>query len=124
MGAQENKQTCQAAYEAFGRADAEAAMRDIDDSIVWTVSGNSSLTGVYTGKEEVGELWMALVTKGFTNSPHDFISDGDKVVVLTTNTLDGETEEAADILTFNADGRLVAFSTVGDTTIIDRVFAK
>ena len=37
MNAQQNKQAAQDAYAAFGNGDAEGAMRDIDDSIEWTV---------------------------------------------------------------------------------------
>ena len=114
MGAQENKQTAQAAYAAFGRGDAEGAMRNIDDSIEWTARGDNALTGTYRGKQAVGELWGKLASKDFRSEPHDFIADGDKVVVLTTAHLEGETAEAADVLTYNADGRLVAFEQLGD----------
>ena len=41
-------------YAAFGAMDAEGAMRDISDDVEWVVSGNSSLTGTYHGKDEVG----------------------------------------------------------------------
>ena len=34
--------------------------------------------------------------------PHDFIADGDKVIVLTTIHLHGEAVESADILTYKA----------------------
>ncbi len=122
MGAQENKQTAQAAYAAFGKGDAEGAMRDIDDSIVWTTRGDNALTGTYTGKQAVGELWGKLVSKGFRTEPHDFIADGDKVIVLTTASLDGETVESADVLTYSG-GKLVAFDTLGDPKVANRVFA-
>jgi len=55
--------------------------------------------------------------------PHDFIADDEKVVVLTTVHIEGETVETADILTYNADGRLVAFEQLGDATVANRVFA-
>ena len=45
MGAYENKQTAQDAYEAFGKGDAEGAMRNIDDSVEWTVRGDNALSG-------------------------------------------------------------------------------
>jgi ketosteroid isomerase-like protein len=122
MGAQENKQTAQEAYAAFSRGDAEGAMRNIDDSIEWTVRGDNALTGVYNGKQAVGELWGKFLSKDFSTSPHDFVADGDKVVVLTTVRLEGETTEGADVLTYR-DGKLVAFETIGDTRIADRVFA-
>jgi uncharacterized protein len=124
MGAQENKQTAQEAYAAFSNGDAEGAMRDIDDSIEWKVRGDNALTGTYSGKQAVGELWGKFLTKDFRTAPHDFVADGEKVVVLTTVRLEGETVENADVLTYNADGKLVAFETVGDTRVADRVFAR
>ena len=44
--------------------------------------------------------------------------------MLTTVTLEGETEEGADVLTYNAEGKLIAFDTLGDETVPNRVFAK
>lgn len=123
MGAQENKQTAQAAYAAFSSGDAEGAMRDIDDSIEWTVRGDNALTGSYKGKQAVGELWGKFIGGGFRTAPHDFIADGDKVVVLTTVQLGGEMVENADVLTYNGNGKLVAFDTLGDPTVGNRVFA-
>lgn len=35
----------------------------------------------------------------------------------------GETVEAADVLTYNAEGKLVAFEQLGDATVANRVFA-
>jgi ketosteroid isomerase-like protein len=49
MGTQENKQAAQDAYAAFSSGDAEGAMRNIDDSIEWTVRGDNALTGTYNG---------------------------------------------------------------------------
>ena len=124
MGAHENKQTAQIAYEAFGKGDAEGAMRNIDDSVEWTVRGDNALTGTYKGKQAVGGLWGEFGSKDFRTEPHDFIADGDKVVVLTTVHLEGEIVESADILTYSDGGKLVAFETCADTRVADRVFAK
>jgi uncharacterized protein len=124
MGAQENKQTAREAYAAFGSGDAEGAMRNIDDSIEWIGRGDNALTGTYNGKQAVGELWGELATKQFSVEPHDFIAEGDKVIVLTTNTLEGEVIETADILTYNGNGKLVKFDTLADETVPNRVFAK
>jgi uncharacterized protein len=124
MGAHENKQAAQDAYEAFGKGDAEGAMRNIDDSVEWTVRGDNALTGTYNGKQAVGGLWGEFGTKDFRTEPHHFIADDDKVVVLTTVHLDGETVESADILTYNEAGKLVAFDTRADAKVADRVFAK
>jgi uncharacterized protein len=124
MAAQENKQAAQDAYAAFGSGDAEGAMRDIDDSIEWTVRGDNALTGTYNGKQEVGELWGKFMSKDFTNNPHDFVAEGDKVIALTTVKLEGESIEGADVLTYNGEGKLVAFDTLGDEAVPNRVFAK
>lgn len=124
MGAQENKKSAQDGYAAFSNGDAEAAMRDIDDSIEWTARGDNALSGTHKGKQAVGELWGKLTTKSFKNEPHDFIAEGDKVVVLTTVTLEGEAIESADVMTYNDEGKLVAFDTLADETVTNRVFPK
>ena len=124
MAAQENKQSAKDAYAAFSSGDAEGAMRDIDDSIEWTVRGDNALSGTYNGKQEVGELWGKFMTKDFTNTPHDFIAEGDKVIALTTVQLEGETIEGADVLTYSAEGKLVAFDTLADEAVPNRVFAS
>ena len=123
MGAQENKQSAEAAYRAFSAGDAEGAMANMSDGITWRVRGENSLSGTYTGKQEIGELWARFTEPGFSTEPREFIADGDKVVVLTTVTLAGESAETADVLTFDDAGRLVDFETIGETAIADRVFA-
>ncbi len=124
MGAQENKQSAQEAYAAFASGDAEGAMRDIDDSIEWTVRGDNAITGTYNGKQAVGEMWAKFLSKSPQTETHDFVAEGDKVVVLTTVHLDGESIEGADVLTYNDNGKLVAFDTLADETVPNRVFAK
>jgi uncharacterized protein len=117
-------QSAEDAYAAFGKGDAEGAMRNIDDSVEWMVRGDNALTGTYNGKQAVGELWAQFGSKDFRTEPHDFIADGDKVVVHTTIPLEGDTVESADILTYNGGGKLVAFDTRADAKVADRVFAK
>jgi uncharacterized protein len=124
MGAQENKQVAQAAYAAFSSGDAEGAMRDIDDSIEWIARGDNALTGTYHGKQAVGELWGKLASKEFRTEPHDYIAEGDKVVVLTTVRIDGETVESADVLTYNGNGKLVAFDTLSDEGPANRAYPR
>jgi uncharacterized protein len=121
MGAQENKQKAQDAYAAFSSGDAEGAMRDIDDSIERTARGDNALSGTHTGKQAVGELWGKLMSKSFSTKPHDFIAERDKVVVLITVQVEGE---SADVVSYNGDGKLVAFDTPSDKTVVNLVFAK
>jgi ketosteroid isomerase-like protein len=124
MSAEQNKQQAEAAYRAFSEGDAAGAMANMDDGVVWTVRGDNSLTGTYTGKEEIAELWAKFAEKGLKTEPHDFVADGDKVVVLTTASLDGESTEAADVLTFNGEGKLIGFEQIGDPAVGNRVFAR
>lgn len=99
-------------------------MRDIDDSIVWTVGGENALTGEHRGKQALGELWGQFLGKGLRTTPHDFIAEGDKVIVLTTVTLNGQSAENADVLTYNPAGKLVAFEAIGDPAMANQVFAR
>jgi ketosteroid isomerase-like protein len=99
-------------------------MRDIDDSIEWIVRGDNAMTGTYKGKQAVGELWGKYTSKDFRTEPHDFIADGDKVVVLTTVHLEGEAIEEADVLTYNGDGKLIRFEAIADETVPNRVYAR
>jgi len=124
MSAQQNKQEAEAAYKAFSEGDAAGAMANMDDGVAWKVGGDNALTGTYRGKEAVGELWAKLAEKGVGTEPHDFIAEGDKVVVLTTARLDGESTEAADVLTFNSEGKLIEFEQLGDNSVGNRVFAR
>lgn len=124
MGAQENKKSAQAAYAAFSNGDAESAMANIDDSIKWTARGDNALTGTYNGKQAVGELWGRFMSTDFRTEPHDFIAEDDKVVVLTTVHLQGETTEGADVMTYNPEGKLVEFDTLADPRVANRVFVK
>jgi uncharacterized protein len=123
MSAQANKETTEAAYRAFANGDAAGAMENMDDGVVWTTRGDNSLSGTCHGKQEIAGLWAKLAEKGLRSEPHDFIADGDKVVVLTKVTLAGESDEDADVLTYNAQGKLIAFDSLGDPSIANRVFA-
>lgn len=124
MNAQENKQTAEAAYQAFNAGDAGGAMENIDDGVVWTARGDSALTGTYEGKAAVGDLWAKFSEKGLKTEPHDFVAEGDKVVVLTTVKLNGEQVEAADVLTYNDEGKLIEFDQLGDPTVANRIFPR
>jgi uncharacterized protein len=124
MSAQANKESAEAAYRAFASGDAVGAMENMDDGVVWTARGDSALSGTYKGKEEVAKLWVKLGEKGLKTEPHDFIADGDKVVVLTKVTLDGESDEAADVLTYDERGKLIAFDQLGDPTTANRAYPR
>jgi ketosteroid isomerase-like protein len=124
MEATVNKQAAVNGYAAFSAMDPEGAMKDISDSIEWVVGGNSSVTGTYRGKDEVGGFWMKLMEKGFRTTPKDFIAEGDKVVVLCDVELAGEAAESVNLLSYDRDGKLIRFETFGGEAMIDRAFPR
>lgn len=124
MSAEENKRLAQEGYAAFSSGDAETAMANIDDNATWNVRGDNSLTGKYTGKQEIGELWGKLAEGGFSVKATEFIADGDKVVVLTTAEMQGEKVDTADICTYNDEGKMTAFDSLSDETVANRIYAR
>jgi ketosteroid isomerase-like protein len=124
MEATVNKQAAIDGYAAFGAMDAEGAMKDISDSIQWVVSGDSSLTGTYNGKEEVGGLWMKLLEKGFRTTPKEFIAEGDKVVVICDTSIGAEQSESVDVLSYDSSGKLIRFDTYGGEELMNRTFPR
>ena len=124
MAAQDNKQTAKQGYEAFGRGDAEGAMATISDSVEWVVPGDSALSGVYRGKEEVGGLWAQIGEKGFRTEPREFLADGDKVVVLTTYSIGSDNAQVVDVASYDSSGKLARFEAYGGEALFDRHFPK
>ena len=115
MAGEQNLEQTKAAYEAFSRGDAQAAMQDLADDIEWVVAGNSAISGTYRGKQEVGQFWAKLAEKRFTTTPEHWFSDEERVVVLThTNT---------DVLTFR-DGKVVKFQSAGDTALMEHIYGS
>lgn len=123
MSAEDNKQAAMEGYAAFGKGDAEGAMAKISDSIVWVVGGDNAVTGTYTGKQEVGGFWAQLVEKGFQTEPTEFIADGNKVAVLTSDSVGGEQSENVDVLSYD-DGQLVRFESYGGEDLLNKTFPK
>ncbi len=123
MAGEENLETAKRAYAAFAAGDAEGAMADIADDVVWITAGNSAISGTARGKQEVSALWAKLAEKGFETAPQFWFSDEDHVVVLTQITLGGEQADAADVLTYR-DGQVIRFQSAGDTALLERVFGS
>jgi ketosteroid isomerase-like protein len=124
MSADEQKQSAQDGYAAFGKGDADAAMANIADSIQWVVGGDSSVSGTYNGKGEVMGFWGKLLEVGFSTNPNEFLADGDKVVVLSTVSVGGESRDVADVLSYNDDGNLIRFQSFGGEDLLNQTFPK
>jgi ketosteroid isomerase-like protein len=122
MGAEDNLQIAKDAYAAFSAGDAAGAMEKIADDVEWVVPGDSSVSGTKNGKQEVGELWGTLAEKDFSTAPEHWFADGDMVAVFVHQSVGGQETDAADLLTYNADGKLVKFQTTGNESILKEVF--
>ena len=123
VSASENKAATQAAYQAFGAGDLEGAMKDMADDIEWIEAGDSTISGTYRGKDEVARFFMTLASKSFRTEPQHFIADGDHVVVLTRITVDGQSADQADVLTFRG-GKVAKFQSAGDTALQESIWGK
>lgn len=124
MSAEQNKQSAREGYEAFGRGDVEGAMANISDSIEWVVGGDSAVTGTYSGKDEVLQFWGKIAEQGFQTEPSEFIAEGDKVVVLSTDRVGGQEARTVDVLDYDGSGQLVRFETFGGDALLDQAFPK
>jgi len=95
MAGEQNVETAKQAYAAFSTGDAEAAMARIADDVEWITPRNSAISGTVHGKRALGALWAKLAEKGFATSPQHWLSDEDRVVVLTQITVGGEQADQA-----------------------------
>ena len=120
MAGEQNLESAKRAYAAFQAGDAAGAMENMADDIEWITAGNSAISGTRHGKQEIGQLWGIFAEKGFSTKPQHWFSDDERVVVLTEVTLDGETADSVDVLTFK-DGKVVKFQTAGDTAMLERI---
>jgi len=123
MSAEENIETAKRGYAAFSAGDAAGAMENIADDIEWITPGNSAVSGVTHGKQELGEFWGALAAKGFSTTPQYWFGDGDRVVALCQVTVGDESYDSADVLTYR-DGKLIKFQSAGDTAAMERIFGS
>lgn len=125
MGAQENLAAAKRGYAAFRAGDAATAMAEMVDDVEWVTPGRSAVSGTIRGRQALGEHWAKFAEKGYGVDPQYWFADGDRVVVLVRHSYAGEENtDAADVLTFNADGKLVKFQSAGDTALLERIFGS
>jgi ketosteroid isomerase-like protein len=121
MSEKENIALMQAAYKAFADGDLDAVLDTLSDDCVWTVPGNSVISGTYVGKDELIGLLSELGTKGFTHDPDTWAAGGDTVIVLSTVTQDDRVTRWVDVWTLDAE-RVVAWEGIGDARTMEEVW--
>jgi ketosteroid isomerase-like protein len=119
--------TVRRGYEAFGRGDIDGLLGLLDEQIVWVTPGPPELatSGRRTGRQQVGAFFGA-VNDLFDIQrfePAEFIAQGDKVVVLGSETAraraTGAVIELDWVHVFTVrDGVIVAFQEHADTARI------
>ena len=128
MSAEENVQTAQEGYAAFGRGDVPAILEVLTDDVEWIEPGPADViaaAGTYRGKEEVARFFATLGENVEIGKfePHQFIAQGDHVVVLinseSTVKSTGRTVAGhlAHVWTFQ-DGKVARLEMFQDTAAI------
>jgi uncharacterized protein len=124
MSEQQNIDMVRRGYDAFGRGDLDTLMSLFDDNIEWISSGPDTLptAGTRRGRSEVAGYCKAVdeVFEIQRFEPKHFIAQGDRVIVLGSETsrikatgkvLDGEWAHAFTL----RNGKVVAFQEYLDT---------
>ena len=90
MNKEQNIELVRRGYEAFGRGDITELLTLFDENIVWSSPGPSEVptAGTRRGKQEVAQFFQAVdsLFEMQRFEPEAFIADGDRVVVLGSET--------------------------------------
>ncbi|OBF80746.1 DUF4440 domain-containing protein [Mycobacterium sp. 852002-51163_SCH5372311] len=120
---EQNIEVIKKGYDAFSTGDLETMMSLFDDNIEWVQPGDSTVSGTYHGKGELGDYFRRLGEKPMTVKPTRFIAEGDTVVVLSDVTVGGEAGHGAEVFTLR-DGKSIRAQLYEDTALMERVYGK
>ena len=133
MSEQQNADTIRSLYGAFGRGDLEGILAALDSQVVWRTPGGPDLPtgGLRHGVSAVRDFFVLLVTTFDIQDfrPIDFLSQGDKVVVLGTSREGPKgTGRFVDfrwvhVFTFQ-DGKIVEFEEPADVSALVEEFRR
>jgi len=120
---EQNIELVKKGYDAFTAGDVEQLMSLFDDNIEWVQPGESTISGTYHGKGEVGELLARMAEKSPTVSASRYVAEGDTVIAFGDVTLGGETSQGVNVYTIR-DGKTAHVRVFGDTAMLERHFGK
>ena len=127
MSAEDNRAVVQRGYDAFGRGDIAGLLNLLDEDIQWVAPGPPELptSGRRRGRQQVAEFFQGVDTLFEIQrfEPHTFVAEGDRVVVLGTETArvkaTGKILDTEWAHTFTIrDGKVVAFQEYIDTAAL------
>ncbi|BBY15318.1 nuclear transport factor 2 family protein [Mycolicibacterium litorale] len=118
---EQNIEVIKKGYDAFASGDIETVMSLFDDNVEWVHPGNSTISGTYHGKGEVGAYLAKMAEKDLDVRATRLIADGDTVIALTDISVAGERSKDADVFTVR-DGKTVRVEIYGDTALMERVY--
>jgi ketosteroid isomerase-like protein len=116
------EQTSQA-FDAWLAGDAGPLTAALADDVEWIFPGNSDIGGTKHGRDEVFAHWARFGPALRGAEWKNFLSDGERVVVLYTLDFEHGTCDGADVLTYR-HGRIVRFQAHLDTALMERVFGN
>jgi uncharacterized protein len=116
-----NIETIKNGYDAFTAGDIETVLSLFDDNIEWVQPGNSTISGTYHGKGELGSFLAKMAEKPMEVRVNRLLADGDTVVALTDVDMDGNHTKDADVFTLR-DGKTVRVEIHADTALMEHVY--
>ena len=85
MSAEANKTTLKNMFAELAKGNGQALVDALDDDIEWTLTGTTSISNVYKGKQSVLEDFLAPIMEQMDGhmeiTPDNFIADGDYVAL-------------------------------------------
>lgn len=132
MNDQANTKLIQQAYQDFKAGDIQALLNVYAEDIQWNLPEveNIPFTGKRQGRERVGQFFseLAEAQEPLEFEPHEFIAQGDRVVVLghyrwrVKATGRDYASDYAHVWTIT-DGKITAFQEYTDTAASNKAFA-
>jgi ketosteroid isomerase-like protein len=120
---QKNIELVKKGYVAFSAGDGDTMMSLFDDNVEWVQPGDSTISGTYHGKAELGAHLSRLAAKSPSVKLNRLFADGDTVIALTEVTVGDERGHDADVFTLR-DGKTVRVQVHTDTALMERVYGR
>lgn len=119
MAANQNLTTLLKALDAIEKHDLDAAAAGVAEDVVYTIRGHSSVSGVYTGREELAEVLgriLNLTNGTMTAIPEVVLAEGDTVMTymrVMGSRPDGRIYDSHQAYLYRfRDGRLIEGQTI------------